>query len=72
MTVKTISKSLPLIDAEIRAMNALINKRVTWLEKPENRMKSTFNAVNKDTEEMRQKREDLENEKNDLLNPKTH
>lgn len=66
-TIPTVSKSMPIIDAEMRALNALIKKRLKWLEDPINRQKRTYEAVRRDTEEMRQKLSDLKEEKDKIL-----
>jgi hypothetical protein len=70
MTVKTITRNLPLIDAEIRALGALIGKRIKWLEDPMNRSKRTYSAVKADTDQMKQNLADLKEEKNELLKQK--
>ncbi|MBI9055485.1 MAG: hypothetical protein JEY96_16805 [Bacteroidales bacterium] len=72
MTVKTLSRNLPLVDAELRALNALITKREKWLNEPLNKSKGTFQAVKADTDQMKQKLAELNEEKSDLLKPNTH
>jgi predicted nuclease with TOPRIM domain len=72
MTVKTISRNLPLVDAEIRALNALIGKRTKWLEDPINRSKRTYSAVKADTDQMKEKLAELMDEKNKMLKPNTY
>jgi len=71
MTVKTLTRRLPIVDAEMRALNALIGKRTKWLEDPVNKSKRTFNAVKADTDQMKQNLKELKEEKTDLLKPNT-
>jgi hypothetical protein len=73
MTVTyNLIRNRAIIDAEIRALKTLIGKRTTWLENPANKAKSTFRAVNVDTEQMKQNLAELIQEMKDMLKPNTH
>lgn len=53
MTVKTVKqRSSSIIEAEITALKSLIRRRQEWLRKPANKLKNTYEAVNKDTNQM--------------------
>lgn len=53
MTVKTVkTRSSSIIETEIQALKSLIRRRQEWLRKPANRKKSTWEAVNIDTNQM--------------------
>lgn len=51
---------------EISSLEKLIERRHTWLKKPESRFKSTYKAVITDTAEMEAELKDLKNELNEL------
>jgi hypothetical protein len=56
MTVIESSVRKPnVIKGEISAMENLITRRHMWLNKPENKLRTTYKAVLKDTEEMEDK-----------------
>jgi len=61
MTVidKKDCRKAEVIDQEVEAMQALIDRRWMWLNKPENKMRRTYKAVLEDTREMEQKVADL-------------
>jgi hypothetical protein len=63
--IKT-EKSEYVLDHEIRSYSALITKRQEWLSKPENKMKSTYNAVKIDTDEMVEKLAELRKDLKEL------
>lgn len=69
MTIKTPTRNLPLIDAEIRALTALIGKRNKWLEDPANKSRGTYSAVMNDTKQMKQNLDELLAEKSSILKP---
>lgn len=68
MTVidKTNCRKAEIIDQEIQAMQALVDRRWMWLNKAENKLKRTYNAVLRDTREMEQKIADLMIEKAEI------
>jgi hypothetical protein len=62
MTVTDVKKghrSLTVIDDERRALQNLIDRRWMWLNKPENKLRRTYSAVLKDTQEMEFKLKEL-------------
>lgn len=63
MNLKTINyRSRNIIDAEIRALGALIERREQWLNNPSNKNKGTYAAVSQDTAQMKQKLDELKAE----------
>lgn len=44
---------------EMRSLSALITRRQEWLNKPENKLKGTYKAVLKDTNEMQEELAEL-------------
>jgi hypothetical protein len=48
-----------VLEQTIESMEKLISKREVWLNKPENKKRTTFLAVLRDTRDMREKIEDL-------------
>ena len=54
MTTKNVVfKSRNIIDAEIRALTVLIERREQWLNNPANKHKGTYEAVSQDTQQMK-------------------
>lgn len=51
LDVKTARKPT-VIETEIRALDNLIDRRQMWLNKPENKLRKTYQAVLQDTLEM--------------------
>lgn len=47
---------------EMRSLSALITRRQEWLNKPENKLKGTYKAVLKDTNEMQEELAELREE----------
>lgn len=50
------------VQGEINALETLISRRNEWLNKEENRMRTTYSAVAADTEAMRVKVDELKRE----------
>jgi predicted ATPase len=50
----------------IKSLKKLIAKRDIWLDKPENKRRSTFIAVLNDTKDMREKLKDLQERLEDV------
>ncbi len=67
MKVRTIPRNLHLINAEIRALKVLIEKRENWLNGPTATSKSTFTVIKNDTYKLKKKLENLIVEKESLL-----
>lgn len=60
MTAIDIKQRKPaIITNEINALDRLICRRLMWLNKPENKGKSTYQAVKLDTDQMEINLEDL-------------
>jgi uncharacterized coiled-coil DUF342 family protein len=59
----TVEKQIKIKEQEIEVYANLINKRDEWLRKPANQLRQTFAVINRDTNDMREKlqemREDL-------------
>lgn len=66
--VKTQQHSIDVVKMEISALKRLIEVRERWLNKPENRLRSTYIAVYKDTLDMVDKLEELNEELQQLVN----
>lgn len=67
MTTKTITpaqRTTTLVEAEIRALEVLIQRRNTWLEN--NKQSKTFEVVKRDTVDMTYRLKDLKDELNEL------
>ncbi len=48
-----------ILKQEIQSLELLIDRRTQWLSKSENKRKSTYGAVMRDTKDMEEKLEDL-------------
>jgi predicted nucleic acid-binding Zn-ribbon protein len=55
------------VQGEINALQTLISRRNEWLNKEENRLRTTYSAVAADTEAMRVKIDELKRELDSLL-----
>lgn len=70
MTTKTITRSQrseEIVRGEIESLSKLIEKRNVWLNDELNQKRSTWEAVNKDTANMRGTLRDLKEEYDELL-----
>lgn len=70
MTTKTITRSQrseEIVRGEIESLSLLIEKRNVWLNDELNQKRSTWEAVNKDTANMRGTLRDLKEEYDELL-----
>ncbi|MEY1640518.1 hypothetical protein AB6811_13370 [Tenuifilum sp. 4138str] len=56
-----------VVEMEIQALKRLIERRNGWLMNPENRMRSTYEAVRQDTQSIELQVIELEKELNELL-----
>jgi len=62
METKKISRNIDIVKNEIDRLRTLICKRTEWLNKPENKMRSTYNVILKDTRELIEHLDELEHE----------
>lgn len=70
MTTKTITRSQrseEIVRGEIESLSLLIEKRNVWLNDELNQKRSTWEAVNKDTANMRGTLRELKEEYDELL-----
>jgi hypothetical protein len=51
-----------IIKSEIEAIDNLITRRLMWLNRAENRLKKTYQAVKLDTDQMEERLKDLRDE----------
>ena len=58
-----------IIENEIRALMNLVDRRDMWLNKAENKLRRTYPAVRKDTNEMKEKLRDLRKELEEVTQP---
>jgi hypothetical protein len=65
MTTK-IFRNKKIVNAEIKTLSDLIDKREKWLRDPNNKNRSTYSAVKLDTLEMQEKKHALIEELNNL------
>jgi Mg2+ and Co2+ transporter CorA len=68
METKTINRSIDIVKMEINKIHAIIQKRNEWLAQPENKMRSTYRVVLKDTQELVEYLKELEKELQQLIN----
>lgn len=64
---KTNTRDIDIINAEIIRLRELVAKRNEWLNKPENKMRSTYKAVLQDTRDIIEHIKELENELQQLI-----
>ena len=62
----TTGRTAAAVQGEINALETLISRRNEWLNKEENRLRTTYSAVAADTEAMRVKVDELKRELNAL------
>jgi len=65
---KTIPRDIDIINAEIIRLRELVIKRNDWLNKPENKMRSTYKAVLQDTRDIIEQIKELEYEFQQIIN----
>lgn len=65
--VKPQQRSIDVVKMEIAALKRLIEVRERWLNKPENRLRSTYHAVYRDTLDMAGKLDELNDELGQLV-----
>lgn len=58
-----------IIEDEIRRLMNLVDRRDMWLNKAENKLRRTYSAVLKDTNEMKEKLRDLRKELEEVTQP---
>lgn len=58
----TTGRTAAAVQGEINALETLISRRNEWLNKEENRLRTTYSAVAADTEAMRVKVDELKQE----------
>lgn len=58
----TTGRTAAAVQGEINALETLISRRNEWLNKEENRLRTTYSAVAADTEAMRVKVDELKRE----------
>ena len=63
----TTGRTAAAVQGEINALETLISRRNEWLNKEENRLRTTYSAVAADTEAMRVKVDELKRELDSLL-----
>lgn len=71
-TIKQAERKASLVEMEIRALETLIERRHIWLQKPNNRQRSTYAAVRNDTAEMMKRLMELNDELDEILNLKNN
>jgi len=59
ITKKECKHKQDVLECEIEALQSLIDRRWMWLNKAENKLRGTYKAVLKDTNEMEAKLKDL-------------
>ena len=75
MTIKTKKdcdqdERRTILEHEILSLEILIDRRTAWLSKAENKRKSTYNAVLRDTKEMEEQLDDLHDQLTELKTQK--
>jgi len=60
--IDVIVRKPNVIEGEINALRKLITRRHMWLQKTENKMRTTYPAIKKDTDEMEINLFELEDE----------
>jgi len=65
-TSTTDSKSISVLEGEVKNLRNLVNNRDAWLKNPVNRMKGTYSAVASDTAKQRADLDEKEKELKEL------